>query len=104
MQDYDRDHYSHLPLFQHQRFLGSRLRRLSDALIRVAPQGRKENDDGQERNKSDDRQLNIDELNVVAGGKSCAAGRHFDEATVTTRSGDGIISSIQTFVKTYFGR
>jgi hypothetical protein len=48
--------------------------------------------------------LNIDELNVVAGGKSCAAGRHFDEATVTTRSGDGIISSVQTFVKTYFGR
>lgn len=57
---------------------------------------------------SDDRQLHIDELNVVAGGKSCAAGRHYDEVSITNGSTGGgiigIVKSIQTFVKTYFGR
>jgi hypothetical protein len=33
------------------------------------------------------------------------AGKHIDEATITSGStGGGIISSIQTFVQTYFSR
>jgi hypothetical protein len=55
--------------------------------------------------RSEDRQLSIDELAVVAGGQNCVAGKHIDEATITSGStGGGIISSIQTFVQTYFSR
>jgi hypothetical protein len=55
---------------------------------------------------SEDRQLSIDELTVVAGGKNCVAGKHMDEVTLTTggSTGGGIISSIQTWIQTYFGR
>jgi hypothetical protein len=54
----------------------------------------------------EDRQLSIDELAVVAGGKNCVAGKHMDEATITTGGGGGggIINSIQTWIHTYFGR
>ena len=59
---------------------------------------------------SEDRQLSIDELAVVAGGKHCAAGKHMDEAAITTggdsgsSTGGGIINSIQTWIHTYLGR
>ena len=36
--------------------------------------------------KSELRELDDEELNAVPGGKSCAAGAHFKEATIEARS------------------
>jgi hypothetical protein len=49
------------------------------------------------------RELRDDELSAVAGGATCAAGRHFSEASLSSGSPPPSLNPWQEWMRDYFG-